>query len=63
MWYVAENKYSENTHAPEGRLSVPRPASMLSQEVAQCSASEVHASNGKPSAFCSVENKVKGNKF
>lgn len=64
--YLAEHKRSlcyfkcqsfdtGNTYAPGGRLSSPRSASMLSLEVAQCSASEVHALNGKPSALCWAE--------
>lgn len=39
------------TYVPGGRPSVPPSASTLSREVAQCSASVVHALNGKPSAF------------
>lgn len=53
--------YAENTYVPAGRLPVPRSASMLFREVAPCSASEVHASNGKPSAFCRAKNGVNGN--
>lgn len=49
---------AENAYAPGGRLSALRSASMLSREVARCSTSEVHALNGKPSAFCRAENKA-----
>ena len=44
---------AETTYVPGGRLYVPRSASRLSREGARCSASGVHASNGKPSASVS----------
>lgn len=52
--------FTFNTYVLEGHLSVPHSASMLCLEAVQCSASEVHASNGKPSAFCDVEKEANG---